>query len=372
MPRIRLAASRWLGAVAVTTALLFTAAARADDDVEKSSVVDDSVSTIGQYYAILCNTCSSTSDFINKAVTNYPRVRESNAYVYNLVSGQIRTIALNWDAEALVQTGGYEVPTDSRLVTYMSYASNLYQRNGNSLSFSAVIRADGSVYLKFPSGATTELRAGSNRTLPSGTSKPTSIRAVTTEVTPGRGSPIDLRGYIFGPYFNSYYPNFPETSYDLAFGDQPGSIDGFVYDYFSTLGQNAGQVFDPDSLRYIAGSSKLTEQVAGTVTLFVPMKDGGYARVRYDTQTGDVMLRQVVDPSGIVLPNGYGNALQFYADRSWNLGGSNAAFAAETFEDWAARNGISVLVMDSYWDYGGTVKCVSRSVNEVTCTILPN
>jgi hypothetical protein len=366
----RFAASRWLSASVLASTLLFTGAARADE-IEPSGVIDDAVSSVGQYYAILCNTCASTSDYINKAVTTYPRVRESHAYVYNLLSGQIHTIALNWDAEALVQTGGFEESTDSRLTTYMSYASNLYQRNSNSLSFSAVIRADGSVYLKFQNGATTELRAGSNRTWPSGVDQPTSINAVATDVTPGRGSPIDLRGYMFGPYFNQIYPNFPESSYDLAFGDQPGSIDGFVYDYFTTLGQDPGQVFDPDSLRFVAGSSKLTEQVAGTISLFVPMKDGGYARVRYDTATGDVMLRQVVDPSGVVLPNGNGNALQFYGDRSWFLG-ANAGQAVHSFEEWAARNGISVLVLNSFWDYGGNVRCFSKSINEVTCTILPN
>lgn len=370
MLRNRLAASRWLCASALASTLLFTGAARADD-AEPSMIIDDAVASVGQYYAILCNTCASTSDYINKAVTTYPRVRESHAYVYNLVSGQIRTIALNWDAEASVQTGGFEESTDSRLTTYMSYASNLYQRNGNSLSFSAVVRADGSVYLKFPSGATTELRAGSSRTWPSGGEGSSSIEAVATDVTPGRGSPIDLRGYMFGPYFDNLYPNYPHTSYDLAFGDQAGSIDGFVYDYFTTLGQNAGQVFDPDSLRFVSGSSKLTEQVAGTVTLFVPMRDGGYARVRYDTATGDVMLRQIVDPSGVVLPNGNGNPLLFYGDRTWYLG-ANAADAVRAFEAWATHHGISVLVLDANWAYGGNVRCMSKSVNEVTCTILPN
>lgn len=373
MQRIRNAHHRIVGATVLAAAALFCGSARASDaDAEPARVIDDSIATIGGYYAILCNTCASTSDYINKAVSQYPRVRESTAYVYNLASGQIRTIALNWDSEASLQTGGYETPTDSRLVTYMSYASDLYRRNGNSLSYTAVIRADGSVYLKLAGGGTIDLRASSARTNPSGEIKPTmSVTSVTTDVTPGRNSPIDLRGYVFGPYFDRVYPNFPASSYDLAFGDQPGSIDGFVHDYFTTLGQGPAQVFDPDSLRYIAGSSKLTEQVAGVITLFVPMKDGGYAKVRYDTTSADVLLRQVVDPSGIVLPNGYGNALQFYGNRSWNLG-DNANWAIESFEDWAVRNGISVLVLNSGWTQGGKVTCMSRSVNEVTCTIQPN
>ncbi|MBL8297738.1 MAG: hypothetical protein JNN30_05245 [Rhodanobacteraceae bacterium] len=373
MQRIRTALRRWLGAFALAFTLLFAGGARAGDaEPGPAGIIDDSTATVGQYYAILCNTCASTSDYINKAVTQYPRVRESMVYVYNLASAQIRTIALNWDPEANVQTGGYEVATDSRLVAYVSYAGDLYRRNGNSLSFTAVIRADGSVYLKLIGGGTVDLRASSARTTPRSVAQPSTGNGLLAQVTPGRNSPIDLRGYLFGPYFDRVYPNFPDSSYDLAFGDQPGSIDSFVYDYFTTLSQQgSGQVFDPDSLRFVDGSSRLTEQVAGTVTVFIPMKDGGYAKVRYDTATADVLLRQVVDPSGVVLPNGHGNALQFYGNRSWSLG-SNAYWAVESFEDWAVRNGISVLVLNSTWTQGGNVTCRSRTVNEVTCTILPN
>lgn len=372
MQHTRIALRRWLGASVFAAASLFATGAHADGiEPEPAGVIDDAMSTVGQYYAILCNTCASTTDYVNKAVTQYPRVRDSTVYVYNLASKQIRTIALNWDPELGAQTAGYEVPTDSRLTTYIAYAGDLYRRNGDSLSFSAVIRADGSVYLKLIGGGTVDLRASSARTTPSGATGPSTVHSVMADVIPGRNSPIDLRGYVFGPYFHNIYPNFPNTSYDLAFGDQPGSIDGFVYDYFTTLGQGPGQVFDPDSLRYVAGSSKLTEQVAGIVTLFVPMKDGGYAKVRYDTSSADVMLRQVVDPSGVVLPNGYGNVAQFYGNRTWNLG-SNAYWAIQSFEDWAARNGISVVVLNSGWTQGGNVVCRSRTVNEVTCTILPN
>jgi len=373
MQFIRSALCHWLSASVFAAALTFSAGLRAaanEDGVIENVVIDDSVSTAGQYYAILCNTCSTAGDYINKAVTQYPRVRDSAAYVYNLASGQVRTIALNWDAEALIQTGGYEVPTDTRLRTYVSTAGDLYRRNGDSLAFTGVIRGDGSVYLKFPSGGTIELRYGSTR----GT--PRVVGPITTATdpqingaTPGRGSPIDLRGYSFSPYFHNMYPNFPATSYDLAFGDQPGSIDGFVHDYFSTLGNGpAAEIFDPDSMSGVAGAHKLTEQVSGVVTLFVPMKDGGYAKVRYDTSSADVTLRQVVDPSGIVLPNGYGNAMQFFADRSWNLG-SNAAWTAGAFQDWATRNGIDIIMGGAG---SGRITCTSRSINEVTCTIYPN
>ncbi|WP_257385220.1 hypothetical protein [Tahibacter caeni] len=380
MQCIRSALRRWLSASAFAVTLLFAGGARAESTdpglPELAAPVDDSLSTVGQYYPILCNTCVSTSDYINKAVTQYPRVRQSVAFVYNLTNGQIRSIALDWNSELYFQAGGYEVPTAQRLIDYMRTVSDLYRRNGNSLSFTTIIRADGSVYLKFPSGATVELRAGSPRTIPS--SMDPTVNAmkspepvVNEQVTPGRGSPIDLRGYNFGPYFGNVYPNYPATSYDLAFSDQPGSIDAFVYDYFSTLGQTPGFIFDPDSMANIDGASRLTQQVTGQVTVFVPMKDGGYAKVRYDTSSGDVMLRQVVDPSGIVLPTGYGNALQFYADRSWFLG-SNAAVAVQSFEDWAARYGIDVLVLNAGWGSGGRVTCISRSVTEVTCTIQPN
>lgn len=369
MQRTRLALCRWLSASAFMAALVFSNSLRAE--IEATAPIDDSISSVGQYYAILCNTCSTSTDFINKAVTQYPRVRESAAHVYNLSSGQVRTIALNWDTETARQTGGYEVPVDTRLRTYVSAAGELYRRNGNSLSFTTVIRGDGSVYLKLLNGGTVELRAGSTRTNPSLVNTPSAANGVTGSVTPGRGTPIDLRGYTFSPYFHNVYPNYPRTSYDLAFGDQPGSIDSFVQDYFSTLGQGPfSGVFDPDAMSGVGGAVKVGEQVAGQVSVYLPMQDGGYARVRYDTVTGDVTLRQVVDPSGLILPNGYGNALQFFGNRSWNLG-YNAPWAAEAFEDWAARNHINLENFTNALS-GYRVTCVSRSVSEVTCTIYPN
>jgi hypothetical protein len=373
MQRIRSALRHWLSVSAFAAALTFSAGLRADfteNAVIETAAIDDSVSTVGQYYAILCNTCSATGDYINKAVTQYPRARQSTAYVYNLAAGQIRSVALDWDPEQSMQAGGYEISTDTRLRNYVTTAGDLYRRNSNSLAFNIIIRGDGSVYLKPASGSTIELRYGSTRGTPSAVGPvPTEMAPQINGAIPGRGSPIDLRGYSFSPYFNNMYPNFPATSYDLAFGDQPGSIDAFVHDYFSTLGNGpAAQIFDPESMSGVGGAHKLTEQVTGQVTLFVPMKDGGYARVRYDTASGDVTLRQVVDPSGVVLPNGYGNALQFYGNRTWNLG-SNAAWTASAFQDWAARNGIDIVMGGAGY---GRITCVSRSINEVTCTIYPN
>jgi hypothetical protein len=373
MQRIRSALRLWLSVSAFAAALTFSAGLRAgftENAAIENAAVDDSVSTVNQYYAILCNTCSTTGDYINKAVTQYPRARDSTAYVYNLASGQIRSIALNWDPERGLQAGGYEVPTDSRLRTYVTTAGDIYRRNNNSLSFNIIIRGDGSVYLKPASGSIIELRYGSVRGTPSAVGPVTTAMVPTVDgAVPGRGSPIDLRGYSFSPYFSNLYPNFPATSYDLAFGDQPGSIDAFVHDYFSTLGNGpVAQIFDPESMSGVGGAHKLTEQVTGQVSLFVPMKDGGYARVRYDTASGDVTLKQVVDPSGVVLPNGYGNALQFYGNRTWNLG-ANAAWTASAFQDWAARNGIDIVMGGSGY---GRITCVSRSINEVTCTIYPN
>lgn len=369
MQCIRSALRRWLSASAFALTLLFAGGVRAEspapETLDPAAPIDDSLSTIGQYYAILCNTCTMTADYVNKAVTQYPRVRESVAFVYNLTSGQIRSIALDWDPELGYQAAGYEIPTEQRLIDYVRTVSDLYRRNGNSLSFNTVVRADGSVYLILAPGGTIELRAGSPRTIPSG------MVPVVNDVVPGRGSPIDLRGYRFGPYFSNIYPNFPATSYDMAFGGQPGGIDAFVYDYFSTLGQNPGFVFDPASMAHVNGAYRLTQQLTGQVTVFVPMKDGGYVKIRYDTSTADVIVRQVVDPSGVILPNGFGDAQQFYANRNWFLG-ANAGNAVQSFEDWASRNGIDVLVLNAGWGSGGHVTCISRSVTEVTCTIQPN
>ena len=95
MQHIRIALRRWLGASVFAAASLFATGAHADGaDPEPAGVIDDAMSTVGQYYAILCNTCASTTDYVNKAVTQYPRVRDSTVYVYNLASKQIRTIAI--------------------------------------------------------------------------------------------------------------------------------------------------------------------------------------------------------------------------------------------------------------------------------------
>lgn len=363
---------------------LGSAALKASEERPAQGPIDDSLTAVGQTYAIMCNTCTTSTDFANKAVTTYPRDRSSVAYVYNLSTGIVRGIALEWDLETHSQIGGYEVGTHPGLDTYVRQAGDMYRRNNNSLGFKLIVRADGSVYWKPASGAVVELRAaGYGPRFAGGKSDPAELddgSVLRGESVPGVNSPIDVRGYSFPSNFGDRYPNYPRTSYDLGFGN-PGTVNNFVRDQVRDL-PNGGVsgVFNGTyqthtgaaaPLGLVQGGAQITKQVTSKVAVIIPMKDGGFAIVEYDVATALVTLKEVQDSQGYPLPAGNGNRIQFFASNpidfpNTSLGRQGLA----AWVEWAHRNGIPVTSMTGAGS-GGNVRCSSKGPNEIECTILP-
>lgn len=381
--------SRKLSHFVLVTALmpaalaLGSAAVKASDAQLAQGPVDDSVSAVGQTYAILCNTCSTSADFANKAITTYPRDRASVAFVYNLHTGTVRSIALEWDLESLSQIGGYELGTDPALDAYVRQAGDMYRRNNNSLSFKLIVRANGSVYWKPASGAIVELRpAGYGGRFLGDKTEPAllDVNVRKGETMPGVNSPIDLTGYSFPSNFGDRYPNYPRTSYDLGFGN-PGNINTFVREQVGNL-PNGGVsgVFNGTvqtttgaaaPLGLVQGGSQITKQIQSKVSVYVPMKDGGFAIVEYDVVTGLITLKEVTDSQGVGLPTGSGNAAQFFSSNQINFPNTTRGQQGlAAWEEWAHRNGIPVSAMAGVGG-GAIVRCTSKGPNEIECTILP-
>lgn len=374
-----------LVAAVFPAALAFGAAAiKASDERPAMSAIDDSITAVNQDYAILCNTCSTFDQFANKAVTSYPRDRDSRAFVYNLNTGIVRGIALEWDPETMSQLGGYDIGTDPRLDTYVQQAGDMYRRNNNSLSFKLVVRADGSVYWKPASGAIVELRpAGYGGRYASDKSEPAEPNdgsVLKGEAIPGVNSPIDARGYVFPNNFGDRYPNYPQTSYDLGFGN-PGNVNTFVREQVSnlpnggvsgifngTVTTNAGA---SAPMGIVQGGTQITKQIQSKVSVIIPMKDGGYAIVEYDVVTGLITLKEVIDSQGAALPTGNGNAVQFYSNNQTNFSNTpRGEQGLRAWQEWALRNSFRINDISGAGS-GGSVRCSSRGPNEIECTIHP-
>jgi hypothetical protein len=333
--------------------------------------IDDALTAVGQEYAILCNTCATPAQFSAKAIATYPRVRNSVAYVYSLARGEVRAVVLDYDPETGAQIGGYEIGVDPRLATYVREAGNMYRQNGNSLKFDLVVRGDGSIYWRRADGSKVELRgAGLNATA-----------AVPKDgvTMPGVNSPIDLRGYVFPPDFNNQYPNFPPTSYDLAFG-RAGTIDAFVRDQVNSL-PNGGVsgIFNGtvqsngnfSAMSFVSGGQQVTKQITTQVSVIVPMRDGGYAIVTYNVQTGAVQLLYLYDAQHMPLPLGGGAAGPFLSQMPLRFSNTAAGLQGLTaLQAWAARFGIPITGAGG--STGSIVRCHSPTANEVTCTIQPH
>jgi hypothetical protein len=376
--------SRWLArsATAIALMLCIGAAVQPQESAAADAAFDDLQLTANQQYAILCNTCTTASHFSTKAVTTYPRASDSEAIVYNLSTGQVRSIKLDWDREINAQVGGFEQPVEPGLITYVQQVGSMYRQNGNSLAFKLILRADGSVYWKPNSGPVVELRgAGLGK---SAVNAAASQRdgAKAGPAMPGTGSPIDARGYNFPGDFRNNYPNYPDTSYDLGFGNTPaGNIDNFVRDIIAGLPNGGvsgifnGTVTSGAGLTtpvpLINGASNVSKQVSANISVFIPMKDGGYARVEYDAVTGEVKLKEVKDAAGSALPISNAPLNQSLSGRTFNFPGSprgEQGFFA--FSNWAHRNGISLSGV-SLTGSGGSVKCSNNGSTQVVCTILP-
>lgn len=363
---------------------LGSAAVRASEERPAQGPIDDSLAAVGQTYAIMCNTCNTATDFASKAVSTYPRDRDSRAYVYNLNTGIVRSIALEWDLETQSQLGGYEYGTDPGLDTYVRQAGDMYRRNNNSLNFKLIVRANGSIYWKPASGAVVELRpAGYGARFASDKSEPVapdSANVLKGEAVPGVNSPIDATGYVFPSNFGDRYPNYPQTSYDLGFGN-PGTVNTFVRDQVRGM-PNGGVsgVFNGTyqthtgaaaPLGLVQGGAQITKQVTSKVAVIIPMKDGGFAIVEYDVATGLVTLKDVTDSQGYPLPAGNGNRVQFFANNPISFPNTpRGQQGLAAWVEWAHRNGIPVTSMNGAGS-GGNVRCTSKGPNEIECTILP-
>lgn len=373
---------RWLthSAAAAMLVLSTGACAETQPPVEAASF-DDLQLTAYQQYAIMCNTCTTLDQFKTKALTTYPRAMDSEAYVYNLSTGQIRAIKLDWDRELAAQTGGFELPVDPALTIYVQQVGSMYRQNGNSLAFKLILRADGSIYWKPNSGPIVELRGAGLRSA-GVAAGPWPEDAKTGPAMPGTGSPIDARGYGFPANFDTNYPNYPRSSYDLGFGNTPaGNIDDFVRDVvgglpnggvagvFNGTVQTNANLSTPVPL--IQGGSNVSKNVTSNISIFIAMKDGGYARVEYDVITGEVKLKEVKDSAGSALPLSTAPVSQSLSGRTFNFPatprGEQGFFS---FSDWAHRNGISLSGV-SLVGNGGSVKCSNNGSTQVICTIFP-
>lgn len=373
---------RRLGLVACAALLTFAARPTAAQ-THSVEAIDDLTNVSSEIYAIMCNTCSTFTDYSNKALTQYPRASDSIAYVYNLASGQVRGIALDWDIELRRQLGGHELDTDQRLRTFVQQAGSMYRQNSNSLSFKVMLRADGSVYWKPATGAIVELKqAGYRKNATTdgadsaGATLPIGVKANTM---PGVNSPIDLRGYQFPHDFFFRYPAFPRTSYDLGFAN-PGKINTFVRDQMNSLpnggtsgifnGTVQSNVGGAAPMNLVSGGQQVTKQIQSQIAVFVPMKDGGFVRVKFDPIQSDITVVEIVDANGNVLPNGNSSPATYLPGHPLYFGGSHGATALNAFLEWAQRYGIPVTAGGA--GNSGIVRCMNPTANEVTCTIYPN
>jgi len=364
---------RWLGLSAFALTLAASTATAGTD----MNAIDDLMNVSGETYAIMCNTCSTFSDYSNKALTLYPRASDSVAYVYNLSSGQVRGIVLDWDIELRRQLGGHELDTDPRLRTFVQQAGSMYRQNNNSLSFKVVLRGEGSAYWKPATGAIVEIKPSglSGRKSEAGDDVP----GLKANPMPGVNSPIDLRGYQFANDFSSRYPSYPRTSYDLGFG-HPGNVNNFVRDQMSSLpnggvagifnGTVQSNLGGSAPMNLVSGGQQVTKQIQATIAVFIPMKDGGYARVKFDPILSDITVVEIVDSNGNPLPNGHTQAANYLPNYPLNFSGPRGPQGLAAFLEWAERYGISITA----GSYGNTgiVRCRNPSSNEVSCTIYPN
>jgi hypothetical protein len=369
---------RWFGRFTFPGALLASACACASsaDIPPAAAPIDDSLRSVGQNYAILCNVCASSGDFINKAVTLYPRARSSQAHVYNLQSGQVRSIVLDWDPETNRQLGGYETAVDPAIRDYVVQAGSAYRLNGNSLSFTLVVRGEGSVYFLPRQAAKVELKPAGLRPqapLEAYAPKAGDDSALKSGPIPAPGSPVDLRGYSFPSNFNNIYPAYPDSTYDLAFGN-PARVNDFVRDQINALGGGGMTGFFGGlraALANIAGGREMLQQTQAQITVVVPMRDGGWARVTYDRSTGDVKVVEVRDSQGNPMPPGNGSARSYLLSNEMRwASGMTGAGGYVYFMDWAHAHGITLGTWASS-DHGYVLRCVSPSNNEITCTLFP-
>ena len=344
------------------------------------AAIDETLAISGEELSVQCDLCQSNGDFAAKALATYPRASHSMAYVFNLTSGEIRSVTLDYDQELRRQLGGQVDVVHPALQAYVRTAGEMYRRNNNSLAFDVVLRADGSVYWKPQNGAAVELAdVGLD------TSGQAALRnaANPSGMPPGVGSPIDLRGFQFpADFLQNHYPGFPETSYDAAFGQ--GSISLFVRDQLSHLNSSPQSgVFNGTHqtsaspglsipLVSLSGGVVTSRTMTARVSVYVPMRDGGYMIVFYDLESHLTEIKDIHDSQGNRLPPGNGNAQSFLPNNPlFFFEGPRGQQGLEWLLDWAHRNGISMRP-GSTWAPGVATQChsaIEGGVMVVSCRL---
>lgn len=343
--------------------------------------VDDASAIFGEELAVQCDTCVSNTQFVTRALATYPRASQSIGYVFNLMTGEVRSVTLDYDWELRRQIGGQVEVVDPVLQAYVRTVGEMYRLNGNSLAFNVVVRADGSVYWK-PDGANAVELAGNGLDVDA---QATAIASAASgkDVPAGPGSPIDLRGFQFPvDFLQNHYPAFPPTSYDAAFGQ--GTVNVFVRDQLGHLnGLPQSGVFNGSyqataspglstPLVSVSGGVVMSRTMTARVSVFVPMRDGGHMIVSFDTETKLVDIKEIYDSQGNPLPPGNGNA------QTWLPGhplffyqGVRGQQGLEWLLDWAQRNGIS-MGPGSAWSPGVATQChsaIEGGVMVISCRL---
>ncbi|GAA0712688.1 hypothetical protein [Dokdonella soli] len=366
-----------LAAVLLATADLTSPIYAAPLDAQASSNESpQSLSAVNTEVGFRCDTCTTSDSFVQAALTRYPRAVSSIAYVINLQTGVVKAVYLDWDTESRRQIGGHELAVDPLLQRYVSDVGAVYRENGNSLDLKLVVRGEGSVYWVRANGTTEELKGADWRIASGGHLK--SMDAV--DSAPPNSAPIDLRGYQFSePAFSNRYPNFPKTSYDHAF-NAGSNINDFVRDQTTDIkyGTPSGVINGTVSATASPGASIAVVSLGGgvttsrtltsVITVYVPMKDGGFALVQYDKQTGIVTLSELRDGQGFLLPTNHPTPRTYLPDVSlnFNQGSGNGNTSLNAFLDWTGRNGIPVSVNPTPWFQ---LRCTSGINREGTLAV---
>lgn len=199
------------------------------------------------------------------------------------------------------------------------------------------------------------------------------IEQVSADIVPGADRPLDLRGYRFPGDFHERYPGFPRTSYDLAFGS-PETIDAFVRDRIADWRErSAVEIFEGTRVSIYGSDPAITVTQHGrsSTSVFIPLPDGGHARIDYDHATAKVTLHDVYDSQGLSLPPGNGNFKRHFARYpTLNFAeGARGQAGLQHLHEWAARNGIPMLRGEP-WLAGAFTTCVAgfeRSAMSLTC-----
>jgi len=341
-------------------------------DVQITVVVDHEV-------GMRCDTCNTTQSLINAALSRFPRAQRTNVYGINARTGTVVGIYLNHLGPG--ELDHHEFAVDPLVRQWVADVGAVYRANGYSLNLKLVGRADGSMYWVRANGTREELKDPDPR-LDSGFTPMDNGNGVNDELP--NSSPIDLRGYQFPSNFFTQYPAYPRSSYDFAFASTP-SVNGFVRDqtagiqYGPATGVINGTVTatGPDGglttpIASLTGGISVSSNLTSSISVNVPMPDGGFAIVSYDKRTGVITLLQLEDGQGASLPTNRPRAEEYLPGNPFHFADTAQGHSSlDSFRDWALRHGIPVTGATP-WDAGTGGRVCVYDVNDhgrtVVCT----